>query len=120
VEFLWTQGERLLKLVNQSIGENHLEGFFGLLGRPCNLVFTTCDQNGNRSQAFRTLFMQELIRRGIMAPSFVVSFSHTDADIERTAEAVFEAHTVYRQALDNGIEKYLAGRPVKPVNRRYN
>lgn len=120
VEFLWTQGERLLKLVNQSIAENHLQGFFGLLGRPCNLVFTTRDQNGNRSQAFRTLFMQELIRRGIMAPSFVVSFSHTDADIERTAEAVFEAHTVYRQALDNGIEKYLAGRPVKPVNRRYN
>ena len=120
VDFLWKQGERLRALVNQSIAENRLEGFFALMGRPCNLVFATCDQEGNRSQAFRTLFMQEMIRRGVIAPSFVVSFSHTDADIDRTAEAVYGAHVVYRKTLDGGIDKYLEGRPVKPVNRRFN
>ena len=31
-----------------------------------------------------------------------------------------EAHVVYRKALDEGIDKYLVGRPVKPVDRRYN
>ena len=56
----------------------------------------------------------------MIAPSFVVSFSHSDADIEQTAEAVYEAHLVYRKALDEGIDKYLEGRPVKPVYRRYN
>ena len=111
VEFLWRQGERLQTLVNQSIAENRLEGFFEVIGRPCNLVFGTRDQNRERSQAFRTLFMQELIRRGVIAPSFVVSFSHSDADIERTAEAVHEALAIYRKALDEGIEKYLEGRP---------
>ena len=120
VEFLWRQGERLRSLVCRSIVENRLEGFFELMGRPCNLVFSTLDQEGNRSQAFRTLFMQELIRRGVIAPSFVVSFSHSDADIKRTAEAVFEAHVVYRKALDSGIEKYLVGRPEKPVYRVHN
>jgi glutamate-1-semialdehyde 2,1-aminomutase len=120
VEFLWKQGERLRILVNRSIAENHLEGFFELVGQPCNLIFATCDQEGNRSQAFRTLFLQELIRRGVLAPSFVVSFSHTNADIDRTAEAVYEAHTVYRKALNEGIDKYLEGRPVKPVGRRFN
>ena len=64
--------------------------------------------------------MQEMIRRGVIAPSFVVSFSHTDADIDRTAEAVYGAHVVYRKTLDGGIDKYLEGRPVKPVNRRFN
>ena len=120
IEFLWAQGERLRALVNLSIAENRLDGFFELLGRPCNLVFGTLDQDHNRSQAFRTLFMQELIKRGVIAPSFVVSFSHSDADIDRTAEAVYEAHAIYRKALDEGIEKYLEGRPVKPVNRGYN
>jgi glutamate-1-semialdehyde 2,1-aminomutase len=120
VGFLWRQGERLRALVNQSIAENHLDGFFKLMGRPCNLVFATLDQHHNGSQAFRTLFLQELIRRGVIAPSFVVSFSHTDQEIERTAEAVFEAHGIYRKALDEGIEKYLEGRPTKPVNRRFN
>jgi len=53
-------------------------------------------------------------------PSLVVSFSHTDADIDRTIEAVGEALRVYQQALENGIEKYLVGRPVKPVFRKFN
>jgi glutamate-1-semialdehyde 2,1-aminomutase len=120
VEFLWKQGERLRGLVNSSITENRLGDFFKFLGRPCNLIFATLDQDRVPSQAFRTLFMQELIRRGVIAPSFVVSFSHSDADIERTAQAVFEAHVIYRKALDEGVEKYLEGRPVKPVNRGYN
>jgi len=117
---LWRQGEQLRTLVQQSIGENRLEGSFELFGRPCNLVFGTRDQNRERSQPFRTLFMQELVRRGVIAPSFVVSFSHSDTDIKRTAEAVHEALVIYRKALDEGIEKYLEGRPVKPVNRKFN
>jgi glutamate-1-semialdehyde 2,1-aminomutase len=120
VEFLWRQGERLRTGINRSIAQNHLEGFFELIGRPCNLVFSTCDQDGERSQAFRTLFLQETIRRGVIAPSFVMSFAHTDADIDRTAEAVHEALRVYRKALSEGIDKYLEGRPIKPVNRRFN
>jgi glutamate-1-semialdehyde 2,1-aminomutase len=117
---LWRQGERLRELVNRSIAENHLTGFFELLGRPCNLVFATYDENRESSQAFRTLFMEELIARGIIAPSFVVSYSHTDADIEQTAEAVFEAHRIYRRALEEGVDKYLRGSAVKPVNRRFS
>jgi glutamate-1-semialdehyde 2,1-aminomutase len=120
VEFLWQQGKRLHALINRSIAENQLEGFFELIGRPCNLVFAAHDQDGRRSQVFRTLFLQEIIRRGVIAPSFVVSFSHSDTDIERTAQAVHEALGVYRKALDEGVEKYLLGRPVKPVNRRFN
>ena len=120
IKCLWTQGEHLKALLRQSIEENRLEGIFEIFGRPCNLVFGTRDQNQECSQSFRTLFMQELIRRGVLAPSFVVSFSHSDADIERTAEAVHEALMIYRKALDEGIEKYLNGRPVKPVNRRFN
>jgi glutamate-1-semialdehyde 2,1-aminomutase len=120
VEHLWRQGERLRDLVNRSIAENRLQGHFELLGRPCNLVYATRDQNRNPSQAFRTLFIQELIRRGVIAPSFVVSFSHNDSDIDRTAEAVYDAHVFYRKALDEGVGNYLSGRPVKPVNRGYN
>jgi glutamate-1-semialdehyde 2,1-aminomutase len=120
VEFLWRQGELLRRLVEQSILENKVAGYFELLGRPCNLIFATRDANRERSQSFRTLFMQEMIRRGVIAPSFVVSFSHSDEDIHRTAEAAHEALAIYRKALDDGAEKYLLGRPIKPVDRRFN
>ena len=46
--------------------------------------------------------------------------SHSDADIQRTAEAAHEALAIYRKALDEGVQKYLKGRPVKPVGRRFN
>jgi len=120
VEFLWKQGERLRLLVNRSIADHRLQEFVEVIGRPCNLVFATRDRNGEASQSFRALFMQEMIRRSVIAPSLVVSFSHTDADIDRSAEAIHEALAVYRKALDEGVEKYLHGRPVKPVNRERN
>jgi glutamate-1-semialdehyde 2,1-aminomutase len=120
VEVLWRQGQLLQKLIDDSISEFHLNEYFELRGRPCNLIFTTRDSNRKLSQPFRTLFMQEMIRRGVIGPSFVVSYAHSDEDIRRTAEAAHEALAIYRKALDEGIEKYLQGRPVKPVNRQFN
>lgn len=120
VEYLYRQGQRLTEGVHQIVDQLRLEDYFQLMGRPCNLVYVTRDQDKKPSQPFRTLFLQELIRRGILAPSFVVSFSHADQDIDRTIEAVGEALLVYKNALSEGINKYLAGRPVKPVYRKFN
>lgn len=120
VEFLWRQGERLRAGINQAVAHRGIADNFEILGRPCNLVYRTKDKTGQPSQAFRTLFLQELIREGILAPSFVVSFSHSDDDIDRTVDVVDRALDVYARALEDGVEKYLVGRAVKPVNRRFN
>jgi len=120
IGYLHTQGERLRRGIEKVIKESGIGGYFQVIGRPCNLIYVTKDPEGNRSQPFRTLFLQELIKRGIIAPSFVVSFSHADSDIDRTIEAVGEALKIYRRALEEGIGKYLKGRPVKPVDRRFN
>lgn len=120
IETLYRQGKRLADGVNRSISNLNLTEYFQIAGRPSNLIFITRDQSKNPSQSFRTLFLQEMIQRGIITPSFVVSFSHSDEDIDRTIDAVSESLSVYRKALEEGIEKYLSGRPVKPVNRRYN
>lgn len=119
IEMMWRAGERLERGVQKSIEEHHLQGHFKVLGKPCCQVYATLDGEMNPSQAFRTLFLQETIKRGILAPSFVVSSSHTDTDIDRTIEVTHEALQVYRKALDEGLNKYLVGRPVKPVFRRY-
>jgi glutamate-1-semialdehyde 2,1-aminomutase len=89
------------------------------VGPPCNLVYVTRDPSGQPSQPFRTLFLQELIRHGVLAPSFVISFSHTDEDVDRTIEAVDKALRVYRRALDDGVSAHLVGPSVKPVFRPF-
>jgi glutamate-1-semialdehyde 2,1-aminomutase len=53
-------------------------------------------------------------------PSLIVSFSHTDADIERTLDGINEALYIYSRAINEGVDKYLKGRPVKPVFRTFN
>ena len=120
IEHLYRQGDRLTKGINQSVQEHHLEENFGVLGKPCNLLYFTRDQNGQPSQPLRTLFLQEIIRRGVIAPSLVVSYSHTDEDIDHTLDAINEALYVYRKALDEGYETYLVGSSIKPAVRKFN
>jgi glutamate-1-semialdehyde 2,1-aminomutase len=119
VETLWRQGERLAAGIRKSIAEHRLDDYFVILGKPCCLIYGTRDNDKQPSQPFRTLFLQELIKRRILAPSLVVSYSHTDRDIDLTIDAVHESLHIYRKALDEGINKYLIGRPVQPVFRKY-
>jgi len=119
VETLWRQGERLAKGILKSIAEYRLDDYFVVLGKPCCLIYATRDHDKKPSQPFRTLFLQELIKRGILAPSLIVSYSHTDEDIDKTIEAVHDSLYIYRKALNEGIENYLIGKPVKPVFRKY-
>jgi glutamate-1-semialdehyde 2,1-aminomutase len=120
IDILWSQGNRLATGINKSIDEHRLNGYFEVIGKPCNLVYATRNNDKRPSQPFRTLFLQETIKRGILAPSFIVSYSHTDSDIDQTIEVVHEALAVYRKALNEGVEKYLVGRSVKPIWRRFN
>jgi glutamate-1-semialdehyde 2,1-aminomutase len=117
--FLHQQGRRLRAGIDQLVRELHLEGNFECIGRDCCLLYATRDEDRKPSQPFRTLFLQEIIRRGVIAPAFVVSYSHSDSDIDRTIEVVGEALGVYRKALTEGVERYLEGRAVKPVFRPY-
>jgi glutamate-1-semialdehyde 2,1-aminomutase len=120
VDVLRRQGERLRSGVAEAARASGVDQYFGVLGNPSNLVYVTRDREGQRSQQFRALFLQELIRGGVLAPSFVVSYAHQNQDLDRTVDAVAKALAVYRRALDDGVEHYLVGRAVKPVFRRFN
>jgi glutamate-1-semialdehyde 2,1-aminomutase len=120
VEHLHRQGEKLKQGLTQAAAALGLQDYFQVLGRPCNLVYATRDAAKERSQPFRTLFLQETIKRGLLMPSLVVSYAHSDADIQQTIDAIADALVVYGQALEEGIEHYLVGRSVAPVFRQYN
>lgn len=111
-------GRRLRAGVQAAAIRHGLSNHFLLSGRACNLVYACLDADGSPSQLFRTLFMQEIGRAGILAPSFVTSYSHSNEDIDRAIDATDHALAVYRSALENGIDPYLKGRPVQPVFTR--
>ncbi len=112
-------GARLRDAVTEVAAEAGIAEHLRVLGRPSCLVFATADADGVPSQAYRTLFLQEMLSRGVLGQSFVVSAAHTDADVDQTVDAVREAVLVYRKALEAGTtEGLLRGRPVAPALRR--
>jgi glutamate-1-semialdehyde 2,1-aminomutase len=119
VGHLYRQGRKLREGVTAAARDAGVAQQVQCLGRDCALLFTTRDAEGRPSQELRTLFLQEMIRRGVLAPSFVVSYSHSDADIEHTIDAAAEALRIYRKALQGNVSDYLVGRPVKPVFRPF-
>lgn len=119
IDTLWQRGSRLAAGLRAAAAAAGVGEQVPILGQPCCLVFGSRDAQGQPSQPFRTLLMQELIQRGVLATSLVVNYSHSEADIDQTIEAFAAAFQVYRRALDEGIEKHLSGRPVKPAIRRF-
>ena len=120
VAHLHAQGERLRRGLQAAAHDQGVARYFEVLGRPCCLAYATRDAAGHPSQAFRTLFLQETLRRGLLLPSFVVSYAHSAAVVDQTVERVPAALGVYRRALEDGIEHHLLGRPVQPVYRTRN
>lgn len=121
IEHLHAVGERLRAGFEAVVADLGLQDHLTIAGRPCNLIYGTRDHDGQPSQPYRTLFMQELIRWGVLAPSFLVSYSHDNADIDQTIEAIRRAALVYRRALDaRSTDGLLIGAPTKTVYRRFN
>lgn len=82
-------------------------------------TFIFRDSSGAASAGLRTLFMQEMIRNGVLFQGiFIPCFTHTEEDIAYFIAAFEASAKVYRQALSDGYEKYLSGEPAKPVFRR--
>lgn len=112
------QGEALRSGLNAAIAEAGLAEAVTIMGRGSCLVFGTRDHEGNPSQAMRTLFIQELLDRGVLAQSLVISAAHTDDDLALTIDAARGALAVYARAVDAGTtDGLLRGRPVAPSMR---
>ena len=60
------QGRRLADGVNAAARELGIADHFSVVGRPSCLVFVTRDHLGRPSQEFRTLFLQEMLERGVL------------------------------------------------------
>jgi glutamate-1-semialdehyde 2,1-aminomutase len=120
IERLEEQGKKLAEGVNKASRDLGLEDHIQIIGPNCCSVYTTRDQAKQPSQPFRTLFIQEQMKRGLLMPSSIVSYSHSDADIKDTIERMHDAMIIFKKALQEGIDKYLEGKPVAPVFRKYN
>lgn len=118
IETLDRQGTRLAEGFVEASARHGLSDHVKPIGFPCNLLFATTDPDGSPSQSYRSLFLQETIRRGVIMPSLVVSYSHDDAAVDATIAAIDGALGVYAKAMEDGADAFLDGRPSRAVFER--
>lgn len=117
---------------NQAIGKLIIEGCAKITsklnlsnhiiieGKPWMIVFSFYDKNLNVSLELKTLFLQEMIAKGVLFQgAFVPCFSHEHKDVDFFLDAFEKSCILFNEALIEGIKKRLIGPPVKPVFRKF-
>ena len=117
---LWKIGNTLIQGLNSAAARHRLNDTFYCGGASCSPLYYFKDQEGKVSQPLRTLFMQEMVKKGILIPWISLSYAHQKEHIERTIDAASEAFDTVNRALSDGVERYLLGNPAKPVFRKFN
>ena len=120
IPYIWGQGKRLQDGYNTLAAEAELKEHTRCIGLPPRTVLTFTDRTGQDSLAMKSLFQQEVVRRGILnTGGFNLCFRHSDADVEQTLAACRAALGVLAKALAaDDVEARLRGPVIQPVFRR--
>ncbi len=117
---LWQYCRQMRVGFESQIAAAGLNDYIQLVGPDIGLELVTRDPAGERSMGFRTLFLQEMARAGVLMPALLASRAHGPAELAVTLEALSSTLKVYAQALEVGVDGLLEGPEVKPVFRRTN
>lgn len=119
-DHIWTMGKRLVNGLRDIAKEYALQEYFYLEGAECSPNLVICDKQGKTSFEYRTVFLQEMIKEGILMPYIAIAYEHTEKEIDRTLEAARKGMRVYSDALNGDVEDFIEGNIIKPVFRKYN
>ena len=117
---LWAYGNQLKAGMADVAARHGLQKHFWTEGPAVALHYVTAGADGAPSMPLRTLFGQEMLKRGVMMPWISFSQSHGATELAMTLEAMDGALGVYKQALEAGVEGLLDGPAIKPVFRSHN
>ena len=121
LETNWLTGAKLSSKINEISQSHRILSNFYIKGPTCSPVFVCLNENYKVDLNLRTLFIQEMIRNGVLMPWISVAYHHKDKLIlKKTLEAVDKSLFIYKKALKYGYKKYLKGRSIKPVFRKFN
>lgn len=120
VNHLWNFGEKLINGMNAISKEYGILDQFYFEGFPCSPNYVAKNEKGEVSLALRTLFSQEMIAQNVLMPWVAVSLAHGSEELDITLSAARRALRTYADALDQGVEKFLVGKAIKPVFRKFN
>ena len=120
INHLWSYGEKLSEGINKIASRYEISDHFKVIGPSCSPTFQTLDITGKPSYSLRTLFMQEMVKSGVLMPWLALSHHHRKGELLKTLHAVDKSLSVYKKALESDVINFLEGPEIKPVFRKHN
>ena len=112
-------GEQIFSQCNQIIRDFNLQDFIEISDTFWFLVFNFRNNNRELDSKFRTLFLQEMIKNGVLFQGALVpSYSHNNIEVDFFIHAFQISCKVFKLALEGNIEEFLIGKECKPVFRK--
>lgn len=114
-------GKKIIEGAREIVQELGLDDCLQVSDSAWMPAFVFKNNSGTADAALRTLFMQEMIKNGILFQGILVpSYSHNQEEVDFFLAGFRKSAAVYQQALNESVENYLVGEPAKPVFRKYN
>ncbi len=117
IETIARQGKKVIDGVNGIIHELSLSPFLSISGHPSWSFLQFKDSGGYSVWQLKTLFLQEVFERGILTlGSHNMSYSHSDADIDRLLTVYREVFSILQNAIETkSLEKKLRCEVLTPL-----
>jgi glutamate-1-semialdehyde 2,1-aminomutase len=114
---LRSRGERLMAGVRERIARNGIGELLSISGHPSWSFLLIKDVAGASQWQTKTLLMQELFARGILAyGTHNLSYAHSEQDIDRLLAAYDEVFPLLRAgALEGRMSELLRCKPLEPL-----
>lgn len=117
IEYVSSQGEKIIDGLKQMIHDFNAEFFMDICGHPSWSILIIKDINPYTSWEIKTLFLQEMFKRGIITVgTHNLSYSHSDKDIENLLNVYEEVIPILVSLIKNKtlLEK-LEAEPLEPL-----
>jgi glutamate-1-semialdehyde 2,1-aminomutase len=111
------QGAKIVEGVNRLIGKHGVEALFKISGHPAWSFLVMADAEGYSQWQIKTLFMQEMLARGILTlGTHNLSYAHSDEDIAHLLATYDEVFPLIRDAVTSGsLEQSLRCQTLEPL-----
>ena len=117
VERLYLTGKRLLNGVQELIEKHELTDMIHISGHPSWTILTILDASRFSSLEIKTLFLQEVFKRGILTiGTHNISCAHTENDVDCLLKVYDEVFSILRKSVDNNtLVDMLETAPLAPI-----
>jgi glutamate-1-semialdehyde 2,1-aminomutase len=118
---VWGLGGRLVGGVRNMAETEGVAGYVRVIGFDCNPQILCTYADGSFWPELHTCFHEEVISHGVLIPWTSITYSHGEAELQQTFDALQQGMRKVRKALEaDTVEGSFEGEAIKPVFRPYN